>query len=258
MSGLLSRLAARAAGSTLVLRADARLPRDGVSGRSVAMEEGSPVAAGPAHRVVPEMPETPPAVPVQVEPLAHVPDAPQSAADVLAADVRAADVRAAAVPVPVHDSAADLPGAVRAPLLSAAMPAPVTYAPAPASAAAAAPAAARVAAGAMPPPAPALAAATLAPTPAPAPEIRPDPGADPVLLMARGPSPAPLAPVAPRVVLPLQGAVAQAAGADTEVHIHIGRIDVTAVQEAAAPRRSGAPVQAPMSLDAYLAQRGRT
>ena len=42
----------------------------------------------------------------------------------------------------------------------------------------------------------------------------------------------------------------------TEVHVHIGRIDVTVVQEPAAPRRSaGAP--APMSLDTYLARRSR-
>jgi hypothetical protein len=42
----------------------------------------------------------------------------------------------------------------------------------------------------------------------------------------------------------------------SEVHIRIGRIEVTAVHEAAPPRRP--PVPSPMSLDAYLAKRGRT
>jgi hypothetical protein len=44
----------------------------------------------------------------------------------------------------------------------------------------------------------------------------------------------------------------------SEVHIHIGRIEVTAVHEAAPPRRLPAPRPSPMSLDAYLAKRGRT
>jgi hypothetical protein len=53
------------------------------------------------------------------------------------------------------------------------------------------------------------------------------------------------------------------AGADvadeaTEVHIHIGRIDVTAVHEAPPPRRRAAPTLAPMSLDTYLARRSRS
>jgi hypothetical protein len=44
----------------------------------------------------------------------------------------------------------------------------------------------------------------------------------------------------------------------TEVHIHIGRIDVTAVHEPALPGRQQAATRSPMSLDAYLAKRGRT
>jgi hypothetical protein len=40
-----------------------------------------------------------------------------------------------------------------------------------------------------------------------------------------------------------------------EVHIHIGRIDVTAVQEAAPARRRPAAAQPTTSLDAYLARR---
>jgi hypothetical protein len=43
----------------------------------------------------------------------------------------------------------------------------------------------------------------------------------------------------------------------TDVHIHIGRIEVTAVHEAAPPRRRPTPTASLMSLDAYLAKRGR-
>lgn len=43
----------------------------------------------------------------------------------------------------------------------------------------------------------------------------------------------------------------------TEVHVHIGRIDVTAIQEAPKPRRKSEPNSA-VSLDAYLASRSRT
>jgi hypothetical protein len=41
----------------------------------------------------------------------------------------------------------------------------------------------------------------------------------------------------------------------TEVHIHIGRIDVTAVHEPPPRRRAPVTGNAPMSLDAYLAKR---
>jgi len=43
-----------------------------------------------------------------------------------------------------------------------------------------------------------------------------------------------------------------------EVHIHIGRIDVTAVREAPPPRRKPVATPAPMSLDTYLARRSRS
>jgi hypothetical protein len=51
---------------------------------------------------------------------------------------------------------------------------------------------------------------------------------------------------------------AVASAEPSEVHIHIGRIEVTAMHEAAPPRRPPAPRPPPMSLDAYLAKRGRT
>lgn len=42
----------------------------------------------------------------------------------------------------------------------------------------------------------------------------------------------------------------------TEVHVSIGRIEVTAVHEAAPPRRSAPRATKPMSLEEYLARRG--
>jgi hypothetical protein len=44
------------------------------------------------------------------------------------------------------------------------------------------------------------------------------------------------------------------AEATTEVHVHIGRIEVTALHDAPPPRRQGTKMQPPMSLDAYLAR----
>jgi hypothetical protein len=65
-------------------------------------------------------------------------------------------------------------------------------------------------------------------------------------------------PASPQAVFPREPAAASSDEA-AEVHIHIGRIEVTAVHEAPPPpRRRQAPVQAPMSLDAYLAKRGRS
>ena len=51
--------------------------------------------------------------------------------------------------------------------------------------------------------------------------------------------------------------LAQTSDDTAEVHIHIGRIEVTAVHEAPAPRAQPSKRQAPMSLDAYLAERSK-
>ena len=42
---------------------------------------------------------------------------------------------------------------------------------------------------------------------------------------------------------------------NTEVHVHIGRIEVTAVHEAAPERPKRPPARGPMSLDEYLTRR---
>ena len=57
---------------------------------------------------------------------------------------------------------------------------------------------------------------------------------------------------------PVSPARAAKAEEATEVHVHIGRIDVTAVHEPTAPRRRPAAAAAPMSLDTYLAKRSRS
>jgi hypothetical protein len=41
----------------------------------------------------------------------------------------------------------------------------------------------------------------------------------------------------------------------TEVHVHIGRIEVTAVHEAPTPKAKPSAARKPMSLDDYLARR---
>jgi len=46
-------------------------------------------------------------------------------------------------------------------------------------------------------------------------------------------------------------------GAEPEVHIHIGRIEVTALPEAVPPRKKAASGKKPMSLDEYLQGRAR-
>ncbi|MDO9598369.1 MAG: hypothetical protein Q7J47_11680 [Azoarcus sp.] len=48
-----------------------------------------------------------------------------------------------------------------------------------------------------------------------------------------------------------------AADGPTEVHVHIGRVEVTAVQAPAAPKPSARSGPQPMSLDDYLARRQR-
>lgn len=87
---------------------------------------------------------------------------------------------------------------------------------------------------------------------------------EPAPLMPRKARPAPLSPMAQpsaRRIARSQGASSTNAtnGEDsTEVHIHIGRIDVTAGQEAPPPRRRAAAPPPPMSLEGYLTQRGRS
>jgi hypothetical protein len=72
--------------------------------------------------------------------------------------------------------------------------------------------------------------------------------------------PSQVAAAAPRAAMganPARSAPA-AATEPTEVHVHIGRIEVIAVQAPAPAKRPARSGQAPMSLDAYLAKRQRS
>jgi hypothetical protein len=86
---------------------------------------------------------------------------------------------------------------------------------------------------------------------------------DPLPLMPQAGSahqsfqPNPTATSSRRPAWPQTGSAASVAEETTEVHIHIGRIDVSAVPEPAPPRRRPATGPAPMSLEGYLARRGR-
>lgn len=77
----------------------------------------------------------------------------------------------------------------------------------------------------------------------------------PLTIADRTPVPGPIAGALARA----PGGVAQHSGRSEEpdVHIHIGCVEVTAVHEPAAPRRRPVATPPPMSLDAYLAKRGR-
>lgn len=270
MSGLLTRLASRATGSASVLRADAGLTgftgRSGSSGGFMAGEGDLAPAAAARRRehdwsapaVAPVQASTPGALPVVPPPAPASADATLDTASLVQ-----------------HASLASLADAARpaAELQPQSLLGPMSVAPSarPASPSIAAPApepahmdnrfatagftAALLSShgrsgdmGVLP------AHARSSATP---PGKAVEPGAEPTPLMAQGPHPAPLAAPALRARVPSTGVAAQTAGSDTEVHIHIGRIDVTALPEAPAPRRSEPKVQAPLSLDAYLAQRGR-
>ena len=54
-----------------------------------------------------------------------------------------------------------------------------------------------------------------------------------------------------------RGRVEPAAERAPDIHIHIGRIELSAATPAAAPKRKAATAAGPMTLDAYLRQRGR-
>jgi len=92
-----------------------------------------------------------------------------------------------------------------------------------------------------------------------------------VVESARVSTPPPLVPPATRFVLPPTFAPAPSAGSArtasahrhsagsdaTEVHVSIGRIEVTAVHEASPPPRRAVPVKPSLPLNEYLARRQR-
>ena len=239
MNGLLQRLAARATGSAWALRSDARLP---FAGNAAGMAEASPQA--------PDAPTAPPPstqTDAGQRPVARHTQAPapMAAEAPLRADVHSHQptttpsqpLRPPPMPISAKGGSMGGPDADDMP--------PVIG--------------------------PDTASATTAKTPAPGPLAAPDPA--PLLPLQRGRGPAgtsaaatasqgklqPEATDAPGALAPLprpQPFTAPLKRAEpAEVHIHIGRIEVTAAAEPPAPRRQTRERTPPLSLDTYLARR---
>ena len=267
MSGLLHRLADRAAGRAPRVRSTAALPYAAEALDWTGGAEPAPLSA-PAldHRDAAAAPHPP------SEAARPMPDA--------ATPLRAAEHRADATEAGRAPAAAE-PPAAQPPPAAAAVPAAVQKvetseprAPRPLVRPARHPT--TEADEASPEPAePIPAAAAGAPPPGPPPRRRSIPGEPGAPAAARGVPPTrfapprrlmPAAPVVVEVgpmgttasgfVAPLASVGHRAGDAANEVHVHIGRIEVTAVREPPArrPNPEAAPLQ---SLDAYLATRSR-
>lgn len=242
MTGLLHRLAARAAGTGWTVRSDVRLPF-GAAGLEQAQDQAPPLvdAAAPESRAPgrlrPESAVSAAAVPRQaVAPRAQIP--------VVAAEPgRPQPAAAAAMPQPQLPQAHQSPS----PLMPAAT-APPRHAP---DASAVAGKASGI---------PSLALLhTPARTQSPPPRSHHE---DPAPLLPTRPSTGGhAAPLAQTVRSPaafaLRPAPQSVANQETEVHIHIGRIDVTALHEAPRPKARPRERTQPVSLDAYLAARSK-
>lgn len=242
MSGLLQRLAARATGSAWALRSDARLPFSGSPGvpemhgvepREPAVSHRPAQAVQARATVTPQlMVPLPEPTPATTPPLAR---AQQMAAT---EDPAAADTPRLARAQPALTRAQ----ATAQPLAHGGRPpGSVSTAPHPAT-------------EQMPPP------FTRGPTA--------DADPEPLLptanerVVAKAPQTAaataqPGTPRAPHALPPRLQALATPAPASepTEVHVHIGRIEVTAITQPQAPKRAARERSQPLSLDAYLARR---
>ncbi|KQP12280.1 hypothetical protein [Pseudorhodoferax sp. Leaf267] len=246
MTGLLHRLAARATGTAWTVRTDARLPFGAAPAfEGDAMHEPAP-AVWPGATARHAAPHTQADAGTGVAPwttappgaaIAHtvLPDAPPGASPTRPAPdttrpPQAPDTLAAPALQRPHALHATGVQARATPGTPAAPAAPTTGASAPH-------------AGAAPP------------------GRRPPAREDPAPLLPRMADAAPRPPGAPAAPLPAPaprgpGAAMPTAPLDTEVHIHIGRIDVTALHEAPAPKPRPRERTQPVSLDAYLARRG--
>lgn len=274
MKGLLQRLAERAAGSAPALRSDARLPWRGGAAPWPPADAALPTAFAPPPLVDDAAPAAlpPGAAPQRPQPRQAVPGTGlQDAAGRAAGPLAAADTGPAALlddgPRPwssaeasaPHQRALDLPSPTAWPqpqrLSAAAWPqAPAAAAPAlePVLPRAVADGAAHAGTGRDGPWAAAgLSTHARAGVAEPAPLLPPRPGGHAAAVAAVAaslPAPRPAGEAAPR---------AAAAAEPSEVHVHIGRIEVTALPEAPGPRRAPRQRTAPVTLEAYLAARGK-
>jgi hypothetical protein len=247
MKGLLHRLAARAAGTTVPVRSDARLPfgeanlgwgeMDDIEGRPeplVMAAAMSPTArAHEASRPSAQPDGSSHAAPVPM----HHGRSTASAPD-LGADLRlSAPTRSPAAPfVPAGDSDPGLPARAVEHLSPDATQAP-------------------------PGGDDASEVATQLSPPSRRPEVAFRLNGLPPLLMPGIAAERPSSPSG--MVAAVRGPLGSDAGTPaaeepSEVHIHIGRIEVTAVPDAPSLRSRPGKKRAPMSLDAYLAARSRT
>lgn len=237
MTGLLHRLAARANGTAWTVRADARLPFGAPAFRE-GEGEGAWDTGAPARS--PHRPATS-TMPAAASSPMH--EHPTAAVQPAAPPALLAAAQAARSPALPATPAAPPPQALRMPGVHAQTPASQSSAHGtlqPSAMVATHDAATRATQAVPPQPAP-----EASDTPSPLlPPLRAEPG--------RPRTAATVPPTGSRTT-----AVAQPAPArDTEVHIHIGRIDVTAVHEAPKPRPRPRERAQPVSLDAYLAKRG--
>lgn len=257
-------MVARAAGTSVPVRADARLPyAAGASGWSeVGEAEAHPRATAPAGPELPAAPVARQAHPVtlQEEPVepsafveatrAQLPAKPTGTAverDALPGSPGVPDNSGTKMSTQLVSGELALIGEIRASALPMPLPLPLPLPPSmlPTASVPGEPQASV--------PVPPHEAATSART-----AMHRD---DPTPLMPHRAWQAPMLPVAqPSARRLASSPVASSTNGDdsTEVHIHIGRIDVTAVQEAPPPRRRTAAAPPPMSLEGYLAQRGRS
>lgn len=231
MTGLLHRLAARAAGTGWTVRSDVRLPF-GAAGLELAQDQAPPLvdAAAPESRARGRL-------------------RPESAVSAAAVPRQAVAPRAQIPVVAAEPGRPQLPQAHQSPSpLMPAATAPPRHAP---------DASAVAGKGSGIP--------SLALLHTPARAQSPPPRShheDPAPLLPTRPSTAGhAAPLAQTVRSPaafaLRPAPQAGANQETEVHIHIGRIDVTALHEAPRPKARPRERTQPVSLDAYLAARSK-
>lgn len=257
MKGLLHRLAARAAGTTVPLRSDARLPFGGATlgwGETFAMET-APERSGRASPVPVHPTGTAETAAANLQSERWQQEAPAPGPDRSSGPARPTPPESAVPPEPAATAMAASPhraAAVRArPMLPSGGGESHGPATLPAEA---------EPTGAWNPSARQPAVVRAGP-PSSGPDAPMRSKGDPPLLMPRGSaSPGPgsygaaaAEHVADRPDLPTRGTEEE----PPEVHIHIGRIEVTAVQEASPQRPKPKARQVAMSLETYLAGRSQ-
>lgn len=237
MSGLLQRLAARATGSAWALRSDARLPF--ASAPAMAeVQAMEPIEAASAHRPA-QAGQAPAAMSAQIMVPFPEPTPPLARAQQMAA---AEEPPATALrPTPRQLAAAHIDTSAQPPALGDRPRGSVATAHRPVTGHAPEPLAQR--------PTPYADPAPLLPTAS-------ERGTAKARQTAAGTA-QPGTPRTPHALQPLRQPLATPATASepTEVHVHIGRIEVTAITQPQAQKRAARERSQPLSLDAYLARR---